>query len=443
MPAHPYTEINFDGIVGPTHHYGGHSFGNIASMRHKKTVSSPKRAALEGLKKMKLLADFGIPQAVLPPQERPSIPHFRALGFRGPPEKILQEAAKETPELLSALSSASSMWAANIATFSPSSDTQDGRVHISIANLLNRFHRSIEVEQTFRLFQRLFPDPQTFIIHSPLPKGGLFGDEGAANHIRFSSTDLRKGVHFFVYGKSAFEEKKGHFPVRQALEASQATARRHKLAAGQVLFAQQNPDLIDLGVFHNDVISTGHRDFFLYHERAFVDTTQVVKKLKEQFEKICSCPLRIYKITEEMLPASRAVETYFFNSQIVTLPDQTELFLAPEECRSLPLVEWLPMPILFTNIRESMKNGGGPACLRLRVTLTQEEKGKVHPYIFLDDDLYKALVVWVEKHYREKLSVDDLADPALLHESQKALDELTGLLRIGPFYSFQTESACK
>jgi succinylarginine dihydrolase len=250
-------------------------------------------------------------------------------------------------------------------------------------------------------------------------------------------------VHLFVYGKSAFEEEKGLFPARQALEASQAIARRNKLHENHVIFARQNPELIDLGVIHNDLISTGHKDFFLYHERSFAETAQTVKHLKEEMEKICHCPLRTCKITEEMLPASKAIETYFFNSQIVTLPDQTELFLAPEECRPLPLVEWLPMQILFTNLRESMKNGGGPACLRLRINLTTEEKAKIHPYIFLDDVLYKSLVAWVEKHYRESLTVEDLGDPALLQESQSALDELTALLRLGSFYSFQLESACK
>lgn len=432
-------EINFDGIVGPTHHYGGYSYGNLASMHHQKNVSSPKRAALEGLKKMKLLADLGIPQAVLPPQERPSLPHLRALGFRGSNETIIKTAAKEALLLLSQLSSASSMWAANAATISPASDSSDGKVHISIANLLNRFHRSIESEETLRLFQRLFPDPQTFSIHSPLPKGGQFGDEGAANHIRFCQNELEKGVQLFVYGKSAFEENKNHFPTRQALEASQAIARRHKLSKEHTYFVEQNPELIDLGVFHNDVISTGHRNFFLFHERAFVETDKLIK----QIEKNSPFPIRFLKITEKMLPVKQAVETYFFNSQIVTLPDQTELFIAPEECRSLPLVEWIPMKILFTPLRESMHNGGGPACLRLRMVLTEEERKKVHPSIFLNDSLYNSLVTWVERHYRDKLHVDDLSDPSLLQESQEALDALTGLLKLGSFYSFQVESTCK
>lgn len=59
-------EVNFDGLVGLTHHYAGLSFGNEASTRHQNTLSNPRLAAKQGLLKMKALADLGYKQGVLP-----------------------------------------------------------------------------------------------------------------------------------------------------------------------------------------------------------------------------------------------------------------------------------------------------------------------------------------------------------------------------------------
>ena len=53
-------EVNFDGLVGPTHNYSGLSFGNIASEQSLKDVSNPKLAAQQGLAKMKALSDKGL-----------------------------------------------------------------------------------------------------------------------------------------------------------------------------------------------------------------------------------------------------------------------------------------------------------------------------------------------------------------------------------------------
>lgn len=74
-------EVNFDGLVGLTHHYAGLSFGNEASTKHRFQVSNPRLAAKQGLLKMKALADAGFPQAVIPPHERPFIPVLRQLGL--------------------------------------------------------------------------------------------------------------------------------------------------------------------------------------------------------------------------------------------------------------------------------------------------------------------------------------------------------------------------
>lgn len=422
-------EVNFDGMVGPTHHYGGYAFGNLASMRHRKEISHPKAAALQGLQKMKMLAGLGIPQAVLPPRMRPSLSLLRALGFKGTDKEIFMQGAQASPLLVHTLSSSASMWAANCATISPSSDTSDGKVHLTVANLQSQFHRSIESEETFRLLHLLFPDEKHFAIHPALPKGGDFGDEGAANHTRFCTEYSDLGTHLFVYGKSAFDPTH-RFPFRQALEASEAIARTHGLKPEKTIFAQQNPEVIEQGVFHNDVISVGNRSLFLYHEKAFVETDQVINALLEQ------CPLQPIRVSQQMLTVKEAVASYLFNSQIVTLPGGEDIMIAPRECEKLNL-EWLTLRVLFVDVRESMRNGGGPACLRLRCVLNAEEKAKVHRHVFLDDTLYLHLVQWVEKYYRDRLAWEDLLDPSLLQEVMEALDALTQILHLGSFYEFQ------
>ncbi|MCC5832864.1 MAG: N-succinylarginine dihydrolase [Chlamydiales bacterium] len=409
-------EVNFDGLVGPTHNYAGLSFGNLASMKHRLHISNPKQAALQGLDKMKRVMDLGIIQGVLPPPERPAVAFLRSIGFTGSDAQVIEKAAKSAPTLLQAVSSASSMWRANSATTTPSCDSFDGRVHLTVANLSTQFHRSLEAQETLALFRFLFADPETFAIHPPLP----FPDEGAANHIRFCLSYESKGTHLYVYGRDLYTQEAHLFPARQTRDASEAVARIH---GGAAVFAQQNPILIDKGVFHNDVISCGNRETFLYHQEAFVNTEEVIKEIQKY------CPVKPIKIE---LSVEEAVRSYFFNSQLLTLPDQTRLLLAPEECRELSL-EWLPFPVDFINIRESMQNGGGPACLRLAIPLTKEEIGKIHQPIFLTQHLYVELKEWIEKHYRDRLAPEDLGDPALLEESREAIAALFKILKIKEF----------
>lgn len=432
-------EVNFDGIVGPTHNYAGLSYGNIASMKHQGKLSHPKQAALQGLKKMKLLKDLGCVQGFLPPHERPSLVDLKRLGFHGSDREILKKAYEQDPVLLSACSSASSMWAANVATVSPSCDTYDGKVHITISNLHYSFHRSIEIPTTFRVFSTIFSNSDYFSVHLPLPSGGNFGDEGAANHSRFCHSYGEKGVHLFVYGRHIFEHGVTHrYPPRHCFETSEAIVRQHGLQKQQVVFAQQNPELIDLGVFHNDVISVGDRLVFVYHERAFIKTKEVIEELKQKVHTICGRSLECVEISQQDLPVEKAVSTYFFNSQIISLKNDSQVWIAPQEASSLSI----PLPFkekVFVNVKESMQNGGGPACLRLRVVLTPEEFQKINPHFILTDALYEELDSWIHNYYRDDLNFEDLADPELLKESREALDALTQLLGVENLYSFQGE----
>ncbi len=201
-------EVNFDGLVGPTHNYAGLSVGNVASLKNADQPSSPKQGALQGLAKMKALSDLGLKQAVLPPLERPDVYVLRQLGFSGTDAQVVEAAAKQAPQIYAATCSASSMWTANACTVSPSADTMDNKVHFTAANLSNKFHRSIESPTTSRVLAAIFNNDNHFMHHQPLPLGDHFGDEGAANHTRFCSTYNSRGVEFFVYGKYAFDASK-------------------------------------------------------------------------------------------------------------------------------------------------------------------------------------------------------------------------------------------
>jgi len=444
-------EVNFDGLVGPTHNYGGLSYGNVASQSNSQQASSPREAARQGLAKMKALADMGFQQGVLAPQERPDVAALRRLGFAGSDAEVIQRAAKEAMPLLVASCSASSMWVANAATVSPSADTADGRVHFTAANLNCKYHRSIEHPTTSRVLAAMFNDDKHFAHHPALPAVAQFGDEGAANHTRFCRRYGEAGVEFFVYGRSAFDSRypaPQKYPARQTLEASQAVARLHGLSDDGVVYAQQNPAVIDQGVFHNDVIAVGNGEVLFYHEDAFLETDAVLGQLQA---KLASKGGRFQavRVPRAAVTVEDAVRSYLFNSQLLSRDDGSMLLVVPEECRNNERV-WTYLNQLTAqggavqevkvfDLKQSMQNGGGPACLRLRVALKESELAAVNPGVIMTAPLYDTLLQWVDKHYRDRLGEADLADPQLLVECRTALDELTQILKLGSVYPFQRQ----
>lgn len=441
-----YYEVNFDGLVGPTHNYAGLSFGNVASTKNVKMSSEPKKAALQGLKKMHFLHNLGVKQGILAPNARPDITTLRSLGFSGTDKQVITKVANQKPELLPLVYSASSMWTANAATVSSSLDTNDGKTHFTVANLHNKFHRSIEVKTTKKILKEVFKNDAHFTHHDPLPNHSLFGDEGAANFTRLSSEHSQHGLSIFVYGQNAKSSIAPiKFPARQTLAASEAIARSHGLKEDKTFFIQQNPDTIDQGVFHNDVIAVGNENVFLFHEQAFLSQQKVINNLKQSF--IATKPLHLIEVKNDEISISDAIESYVFNSQLVTLPSGSMAIIAPTECQyndrvatylfSLTKSSAPISDIIYMDLKQSMSNGGGPACLRLRVLLNEQEIALTNSACLMNDTNYKQLCQWVNKHYRESLSSDDLKDPELLVESYSSLDELTQLLNIGSVYDFQ------
>ena len=403
-------EINFDGIIGPSHNYSGLSLGNLASATNKGNVSHPKAAALQGVDKMRHNLRLGLPQGVLLPHPRPDRPWLAELGTT----------VEEVPaSLRPAAFSASAMWAANAATVSPAPDTADGRCHLTVANLRTMPHRSHEWPATLAQLRVAFADERHFKVHPPVP--ATFGDEGAANHMRLGKSHGSECVEIFVYG-----HRGGAFPTRQHVEASRAIARLHKLDEERALFVCQSEEAIAAGAFHNDVVAVANENVLLAHEQAFDERPDFYASLRRLLPEV-----EIIEVPASAVTLDDAVRSYLFNAQLVTLPDGGMGLILPEEARETPSVgKWLeemvagngPIRKLFVvDVRQSMANGGGPACLRLRVVANPEHVDRR----FLTDEAKLDLISSViQERWPERIAPEDLLKPDLWKQIDQARLEL-------------------
>ncbi len=437
-------EANFDGLIGPTHNYGGLSDGNLASAKNAGLVARPREAALQGLAKMKLMHDLGLWQGILPPQQRPFIPGLRQFGFTGTDAEVYDAAWKQAPVLTKNMMSASSMWAANAATVSPSPDCADKTLHLTPANLSTMLHRSIEAEQTGRALKRAFPFAR---VHDALHGQSVLADEGAANHVRLCADRGSQGVELFVFGRDGFAPNRTGYPARHTREACDAVARNHRLDPQRTVIVRQSDAAIDAGAFHNDVVCVGAMQTLFYHEHAFANTDDVQSQIRQAADGLFEPHFE--EVPSDDVPIADAITSYLFNSMLVQFPGDDGLTLvAPTEveetkstrryCEKLTSGNSPIQAVKFVDVRQSMRNGGGPACLRLRVTLTEDEWPNVNAGQVMNEDSYAVLTDWVKRHYRETLSPEDLPDPSLMRESFAALDDLTQIMNLGSdFYPFQ------
>ncbi len=425
------SEVNFDGLVGPTHNYAGLSFGNRASQCNAGEAASPRTAALQGIAKMRRLHSLGVKQGVLPPPLRPDPAVLGSLGFED-----FSRVVETAPQLVPVLLSASSMWAANAATVSPSPDTQDGLLHLTPANLVSTNHRALEPAATAQILHAVLADSGRFRVHDALPSVSAFADEGAANHGRVAQTHGDSGTHLFVFGREAHEPTISNgFPRRQTRLAGELIAHQHGLDPDRTVFVRQSAAAIDAGAFHNDVVSVVNQDVLFTHELAFDEPTVAYERL--------GC--RVVEVSEVDVPLEDAISSYLFNSQLVTLPDGSMTLVAPiETAETASTARYLeaavadpdnPIASVQTmDLRESMRNGGGPACLRLRVVMTDNELAAVAGRAIVDDEVLDDLEAWVRSHYRDALSPADLFDPYLVAEVKTALRELRDLLELPDLY---------
>lgn len=419
MTATGFTEINFDGLIGPTHNYGGLSLGNVASRLNAGSASRPRAAALQGLAKMRALMDLGLAQGFFLPHDRPNADWLRRLGFDGDDEAVLAAAWAEDPALLRNASSASAMWTANAATVSPAPDTRDGRCHLTVANLSSMLHRTLEWEQTDWQLRLIFGDAGHFAVHPPVPH--RLGDEGAANHMRLAERHGAPGIEIFVYG----EDRREGFPARQSRHASEAVARLNRLDPARVFFVRQADAAIQAGAFHNDVVAVANETLLFAHEQAFEDKAPLFDFIRRHVPQAT-----IVEVPADRVSLGDAISSYLFNSQLVTLPQGGMALILPEEARENANV-WAYLQRLVAgngpiralhvmNVRESMRNGGGPACLRLRVAVDQAAKAAIDPRFLLDEAKWDALHRLVEAHWPERVEPNDLGNPDLWREARAA-----------------------
>jgi succinylarginine dihydrolase len=411
----PLREINFDGIVGPSHNYAGLSFGNVASMKHAGAVSEPRAAALQGVEKMRANLALGLSQGIFLPHRRPDRAWLGELG-----------ATIDTaePALAANAMSASAMWAANAATVSPAPDTADGRTHLTVANLRTMPHRSHEWPGTLAQLWMAFGSG-AFAVHPPVPSA--FGDEGAANHMRLAPSHGEPGVEVFVYGVSG-----GAFPARQHIEASKAISRLHQLDSDRVLFAQQSEEAIAAGAFHNDVVAVANEHVVFAHEHAFADKASLVAALEAKvpgFEYV--------EVPASEVPLADAVGSYLFNAQLVTPPSGEMTLVLPTEARETPSVwRWIEQHIAgngpirrveLVDVRQSMANGGGPACLRLRVVA---DPADVDARFLVDEAKLDLIADVVRRHWPEQIHHEELQKPTLVADIERARAALLEALEL-------------
>ncbi len=408
-------EINFDGIVGPSHNYAGLSLGNLAATRNAGATSYPRAAALQGIAKMRGNMAMGLAQGFFLPLPRPDT---------GWLEQLAADEATD-PALVAGAWSASSMWTANAATVSPAPDTADGKCHLTVANLVTMPHRSHEWPDTLAQLQLAFADSDHFAVHGPVPP--CFGDEGAANHMRFAGHHGEPGLEVFVYGKSG-----GRFPARQHEQASRIVARKHGLDPERCLFVEQASEAIAAGAFHNDVVAVANESVLFTHQQAFADPAGTYAAIAER------CPgAQVVEVPADRVSLEDAITSYLFNAQLLTPPSGEMTLVVPEECRDNTNVwSWLQDmlagngPIRHVNVvdvRQSMANGGGPACLRLRVVA---DPATVDPRFMLDEAKAAKLEAIVSEYWPETIDTDQIGSEALADQVRTARGKLLEALEI-------------
>jgi len=391
-------EINFDGIVGPTHNYAGLSLGNLAATAHAGDVSYPRAAALQGLAKMRSNMALGLAQGFFVPLPRPD----------GAWLEVLAADDATDPVLIAGAWSASSMWTANAATVSPAPDTHDGRCHLTVANLVTMPHRAHEWPDTLKQLQLAFADGAHFAVHGPIPP--CFGDEGAANHMRLTTAHGEPGLELFVYGRRG-----GPFPARQHEQASRVVARRHGLDPERVLFVEQSPEAIAAGAFHNDVVAVANERVLLAHEQAFADPAGTCAAIREKFPQVELVVVPAFQVS-----LGEAVRSYLFNGQLVTFPGgEMGLVIPTEAWDSTPVRRWLEgmlagngpiRRVVPVDVRQSMANGGGPACLRLRVVA---DPATIDPRFLLDEAKAEIIERAIAGAWPEQIDTADIGKEAL------------------------------
>jgi succinylarginine dihydrolase len=235
--------------------------------------------------------------------------------------------------------------------------------------------------------------------------------------MRLTARHGEAGLELFVYGVSG-----GAFPARQHLQASKAIARLHGLDPERTLFVEQSEEAIAAGAFHNDVVAVANENVLFAHELAFADRNAVLAFCEKRLP-----GFELVEVPSADVPIGDAIASYLFNAQLVSPPDGEMTLVVPTEARETPTVwAWLEKHVSgngpirrveVVDVRQSMANGGGPACLRLRVVADPET---VDPRFMVDDAKLDRLSEVVRRNWPVEIDTVDLQKPALVKDVEAA-----------------------
>ena len=110
------------------------------------------------------------------------------------------------------------------------------------------------------------------------------------------------------------------------------------------------------------------------------------------------------------VPLADAIRSYLFNAQLVTPPGGEQTLIVPTEARETPSVwRWIERHVAgngpirrveVVDVRQSMANGGGPACLRLRVVA---DPATVDPRFLVDEAKLDRIGEVIARHWPEQI----------------------------------------
>lgn len=406
-------------LLAPNYTFLGLSYGNTASMQSSQLASRPKKGALQAIALMRSLLKFGSFVCCVPPQVRPSVKELENFGYTLKSQEDLDNLWLSNPMLASAIFSNSSVWMANSGLFLPAADSRDRLTHLVPANLSYTLHRYFEARYHTKVFQKIFENTRGIQVHEPLCRHNYYSDEGAANHMRLAPPAHGDALHLFVWGRDPEKEQMlTHFPARQSLWASQQIEQIANLNRDDCFYPKQRQAVIDEGVFHNDVIAMSHYNFLCVHEEAYEDQFVLLDEIKTAFRTKFDNELIVITISKEQMSVKEAVETYFFNSHFVST-EEGVVMLAPKECEKQSRVqnilsEWIADPRIpvkrleYHDLSQSMRNGGGPACLRLRMQLTPDQEQSLYPSFIMSPKTLDHLETLIENYYPDSVKISDL-----------------------------------
>jgi len=207
----------------------------------------------------------------------------------------------------------------------------------------------------------------------------------------------------------------------------------HGLLPERTVFVEQNPVAIDAGAFHNDVLAVANEGVVFAHELAFADRQGAYDAIRQAFP-----ALQVLEVPDSAVSLAEAIKTYLFNAQLLSTGEDGMTLIVPEECRkSASVWSWCEQMVagngpirhvIPVNLRQSMANGGGPACLRLRVVA---DPRTVDPRFLLDEATAELLESIIAANWPEQIDPADLGSEALARSVTMARKALLMALDLG------------